>query len=274
MHHLSTVSRKIKESIEAGAHLLLLLDFDGTLAPIVRNPSEAFLPTRTLDTLKTLNRKTWCTIAILSGRQLDDLVEKVGIDGIIYGGNHGVELRGPGIDFQAPLPAETTDVLRTVAYRLEALGSFINGVLIENKGSSLSIHYRNVEPPIASTVPDLVGGVIRPFLGVGFIQARHGKKVIDITPLSWDKGRACAWLIDYATRSIGHKGKLFTVYIGDDTTDEDAFSAVRENGFAVLVGKKGASKASYFVKNTDEVYAFLATLATAKRRDTFPEMIP
>lgn len=274
MHHLFTISRTIKESIEAGAHLLLLLDFDGTLAPIVGNPSEAFLPGKTKDALEALKQKSWCTIAILSGRQLDDLVARIGVQGIIYGGNHGVQLRGPGIDFQASLSTETIDALRTIAYRLGSLSSSVNRVLVENKGSSLSVHYRNVEPLTASTIPDLVGGIIQPFLDVGFVRARQGKKVIDITADSWDKGKAVTWLFNHATCSNGRKGRLLTVYIGDDTTDEDAFSVVSENGFAILVGKKKTSRASYFVKNTDEVYSFLLTLATAKQPDIFPGIIP
>jgi trehalose-phosphatase len=260
MRHLSTVFHNIKESIEASVHLLLLLDYDGTLAPIVANPSEAFLPTRALDALKSLNQKAWCTIAILSGRDLDDLVERIGVEGIIYGGNHGVQLRGPGIDFQAPLLAGTEDSLKAIASSLGFSGASVDGLFIENKGGSVSVHYRNVETTRATEIENLVRGIVEPFVSSGLVKIRRGKKVFDITPRSWDKGRAVTWLLDRLSLSKEQNGKMCVVYFGDDTTDEDAFEAIGEHGISVLVGCKHPSNARYYVTGPEEVHDFLSSL--------------
>jgi trehalose 6-phosphate phosphatase len=258
MEHLLTAWPKIKESLEERS-VLLVLDFDGTIAPIVRRPSDAFLPPKTRDLLRRLSKMDWCSLAIVSGRTLRSLKGKVRIDGIIYGGNHGARLSGPGIDFQAPL-AETTHVMQTIAPRLGVLRSSIKGVIIENKKESLSVHYRAVAEGKAVGIPELVAATIKPFLATGLINVRAGKKVIDITPSSWDKGKAVMWLLDRMRSLDPGNRTVLPICVGDDTTDEDAFAAIGADGLTVVVGGDAPSRAVYYLKDTSEVHKFLVYL--------------
>src|SRR5512140_1134647 len=99
--------------------LYLFLDYDGTLAPIVRDPATAFLSLRMRARLEALSKAPRCRIAVISGRALEDIREKVGIAGITYGGNHGLELDGPEGNFRYPVPEKARSALDAVRRMVE-----------------------------------------------------------------------------------------------------------------------------------------------------------
>src|SRR5690242_9045138 len=116
----------------ARAHgVLVLSDYDGTLTPIVARPEGAMLAPRVAALVRALAQID--PVAILSGRALDDVAARVGIENVIYSGNHGLEIRGPGIQFVEPSAAASAPALRVLTNALEhALAPFA-GVLVENK---------------------------------------------------------------------------------------------------------------------------------------------
>jgi trehalose 6-phosphate phosphatase len=252
------VISSLKES-----HTLLLLDFDGTLAPIVQKPSEAVLPATIRRVLKKLRAKDWCTIAVISGRSLPNLIGKVRIEGIIYGGSHGAQLTGPNIDLQAPISAETYRALETIKSDVRSLTSVIKGIAIEDKTHSLSIHFRKVKRADLPRLTRSIGHAVQPFIDEGYVRINTGKKVFDITPRSWDKGKAVQWLLHHLPLSTMSQG-VVPVYVGDDTTDEDAFAAIGQNGFTVVVGNSRRSAAQYYLKDTGEVLKLLGKMLLLK----------
>jgi trehalose-phosphatase len=205
--------------------------------------------------LKKLRAKGWCTIAVISGRTLHSLMRKVRLEGIIYGGNHGAQLTGPNIDFQAPIGPETYRAFETIKSSVRSLTAGMNGVVIEDKTHSLSIHFREFE----EDVPQLtraVSHIVQPFIDDGYVRINTGKKVFDITPGSWNKGMAVQWLLRHLSVSTVSQS-VVPIYIGDDTTDEDAFAAIGQNGFTVVVGNVRRSAAQYSLRDTDEVLKLL-----------------
>jgi len=205
--------------------------------------------------LKKLRAKGWCTIAVISGRTLHSLMRKVRLEGIIYGGNHGAQLTGPNIDFQAPIGPETYRAFETIKSSVRSLTAGMNGVVLEDKTHSLSIHFREFE----EDVPQLtraVSHIVQPFIDDGYVRINTGKKVFDITPGSWNKGMAVQWLLRHLSVSTVSQS-VVPIYIGDDTTDEDAFAAIGQNGFTVVVGNVRRSAAQYSLRDTDEVLKLL-----------------
>ena len=254
MKHFLAAWPRVVSALEE-SHILLCLDFDGTLARIVQKPSDAVLPARTRMVLKKLRAKGWCTIAVISGRTLHSLMRKVRLEGIIYGGNHGAQLTGPNIDFQAPIGPETYRAFETIKSSVRSLTAGMNGVVLEDKTHSLSIHFREFE----EDVPQLaraVSHIVQSFIDDGYVRINTGKKVFDITPGSWNKGMAVQWLLRHLSVSTVSQS-VVPIYIGDDTTDEDAFAAIGENGFTVVVGNVRRSAAQYSLKDTDEVFKLL-----------------
>ena len=264
MEHLFAAWPRVSETLRRSA-ILLLSDFDGTLTPIVSRPSGATLSEETRSVLKQLNDEEWCTVALISGRPLRDLVGRVNIEGIIYVGNHGSEIEGPGLFFQAPLPEESVSAIRRVVREIGALPLEFRGVEVEDKELSLSVHFRNAAPADIGKIAARVSATVAPFVDFNFLRVDAGKKVFEVRPSSWDKGKA----VDYVMESLRPRiGGFLPIFLGDDTTDEDAFRAVGDEGLTVFVGDDGVqSCASYRLSDTDEVLAFLKMLLSTRDND-------
>src|SRR5690348_13869790 len=132
----------IASSIRNAPHVLLSLDFDGTLAPIHLNPGAASMPAESRRALKTLEAGARSSVAIISGRALPDLRERVRMEEIIYAGNHGLEITGPGLHFIEPTAALRVEALEELTRHLQVRLRHIPGVEVESKVLTASIHFR------------------------------------------------------------------------------------------------------------------------------------
>ena len=252
------VSRRLKEA----GRVLLLCDYDGTLTPIVDKPELADLPERTKQLLSDLSHQGRFTVGIISGRALADLRQRVGISSIIYAGNHGLEIEGPGMWFINPLAEEMRPVFRLIHQVLSKALVAIRGVQVEDKGLTLSVHYRMVDEDKSEEVRTIFEKVLDTARSLGKIRITSGKKVYEIRPaVDWDKGKAIALLIDKYGKPKTKKGVL-PIFLGDDTTDEDGFKVVEKHGgISIFVGEESRdSAARYYLKSTVEVEQFLSLL--------------
>ncbi len=237
---------------------LLFLDYDGTLSPIVKKPHQAFLAANRRAFLKKLDKKPNFAVIIISGRILSDLKKRVGIPRIYYIGNHGFEMAGPGIRFLHPAAKAAKPILREIKRKLIKDLREIKGVIIEDKILTLSLHFRLVLPRYLKKVKKIFLKIAGPYVKKKKIRVTRGKKVFEVRPnVKWNKGEAVLWLLQRLTKGQ----KVFPVYIGDDTTDEDAFRALKNRGISVRVGRKKNTYARHFVKDVSEVYRFLKKLA-------------
>jgi trehalose-phosphatase len=144
MDYLFTQFNKIKERLH-NKFILLLLDYDGTLTPIAENPKKAVISKETKELLQKLSNSSHCALGIISGRSLQDIKNTVGIKDIIYAGNHGLEIEGPKIKFESQLSPRLKEVIRNIYEELLLRISKIKGAIIEDKGLTVSLHYR-LEP--------------------------------------------------------------------------------------------------------------------------------
>jgi trehalose 6-phosphate synthase/phosphatase len=235
----------------AGRELFLCLDFDGTLAPIVERPELAEMPEEIRALLVFL--KDRCTVVILSGRSLADIRARVGIPGLIYGGNHGAELEMAGKSVPG-LPDDRPLLEEFLARAGEELARF-PGVLIEDKGVTASVHFRLVNPSHLAGFTGAFRELSRHYRER--LRITEGRKVFEVRPRgARGKGEALGWVMEAAGR-----GRM-PVYIGDDTSDEDAFRAIRGKGISVSVG--GSPEAEYSLGKQGEVREFLELLAAAR----------
>lgn len=235
----------------AGARPAFFLDYDGTLAPIVSDPAAAELPGATRRTLAALAER-W-PVAVISGRGLDDLRARVGLDGVVYAGSHGFEIAGPGIEQTAEHAEEYLPELDEAEESLRERLAGIEGHLVERKRFAVAVHYRRVAADEVGRVERIVDRVLseHPRLRKG-----HGKKVFRVQPrLDWNKGRAVTWLL----ARLGLDGEdVVPVYIGDDITDEDVFRVLagRGVGLALRDGDR-ATAADCALDDPDDVRGFL-----------------
>lgn len=242
----------------AAGRMLLALDFDGTLAPIAPTPAEATLANGASAALAALAARTDMRVAIVSGRALDDVADRVGAPELFYAGNHGFEVRGPGVYRRHEAAVAAMPALRACLDALRPALAAIDGVLIEDKELTASIHYRLVRGDGAE---EEIRRIVRRGCGSDRrLRITSGKKVLEVRPaLDWDKGSAVRFLADTLLDSPAAP----VVFIGDDTTDEDAFRALAGRGAGVVVARvpPPGTHARYHVSTPDEVVELLRALA-------------
>jgi len=232
----------------------VFLDYDGTLTPIVSQPEDAWLSDSMRQTLRELAARA-PVVAILSGRDLDDIRRRVNIDSIVYAGSHGFDIAGPH-GLRRQMATESLSNLDIAEKELHEALDGISGVHVERKRFSIAAHYRNVNENDVAKVEQAVGEVATRHRELRRI---NGKKVYELLPdVAWDKGKAVLWLLE----TLGlERGNIRPIYIGDDRTDEDAFRALEERGIGILVSEQSQpTAAGYSLKNPVEVERFLRAL--------------
>lgn len=231
---------EIIQRFQKASFHLFLFDFDGTLAPIAPTPAEAELPSAVLKRLRLLSQRPDTLIGIVSGRPIQQLRRHVRLPNLIYVGNHGLEIENNGWGFVHPGAQAREQVLRRLVKAISPPISAVEGALLENKGLSLSVHYRRVR---SAEVPGLLRQVRDRLRGIPEARSfdlRSGKKVLEIHPVShWGKGAAVRWLQRFVPRHT------LIFYVGDDVSDEDAFRVLRESGMTVYVGRRKGTHARF-----------------------------
>uniref|UniRef100_A0A161ZWB8 Trehalose 6-phosphate phosphatase n=1 Tax=Daucus carota subsp. sativus TaxID=79200 RepID=A0A161ZWB8_DAUCS len=236
--------------------VVLFLDYDGTLSPIVDNPDQAFMS--------------------------NNVLEFVGLTELYYAGSHGMDIMGPvsantdghtncvrstekqGKEDNLYQPAsEFLPMIDEIRKSLVEITKDIEGAKVEDNRFCVSVHYRNVEEKSWTTIAQSVHDIMKNYPR---LRLSHGRKVLEIRPvLDWDKGKACEFLLE----SLGYSNcdTVLPIYIGDDRTDEDAFKVLRagNQGFGIFVSSAPkASNAFYSLRDTSEVLEFLKSLGKWK----------
>lgn len=246
--HLEPVAARMEQA----RRLVVACDFDGTLTPIVSHPDDAGLSPRARAALQAFAARDDALLALLSGRRLDDLSRRVGVDGAYLAGAAGLETRDREGRVQSHWRPEQASPPE-LREQLAAWCQRFPGAWIEDKGVAYALHYRGVEPALQPAFGAGVRRRVRPWAG----RARlvHGKRVFEIMPaLDWDKGRALTAGLDPFS-----DGTL-VFYFGDDANDEPVHELVRSRGgISVAVGRP-ASKAEFVLPSPREVVWFLEWL--------------
>lgn len=205
--------------------LALFFDYDGTLTPIVSRPEDAELSEDARGVLARLTAVA--RVAVISGRDLDDVAQRVGVPGVTYSGSHGFETEHA--DGRRVSHPEGESYLRDLAdaYRaLNARVASVPGVIIERKRFAVAMHYR-LAP--ADAVPSLSTAIEEVARQHPRLRVTEGKQVRELRPaLEWGKGHIVEAL-------IGSWQPRLAVFVGDDVTDEDAFAALRSQGVGIIV---------------------------------------
>jgi trehalose 6-phosphate phosphatase len=195
----------------------LVTDVDGTISPIVARPDEARVLPAARDALAQL-RELIALVAVVSGRRVADARAMVGLEGIEYVGNHGLEVWGPNgpevVPGARPWVPRLAQVLDDLALRITR-----DDILIENKGVTASVHYRTARNPEQARA-ELLDSLAQPGLLRGFL-LEEGSMVLNLLPpITVTKGTA----VDELVRQHGLQRM---VYLGDDVTDAHAFRALK-----------------------------------------------
>lgn len=244
-----TLDQALKHLASADT-LLVVVDFDGTLAPIVEDPARARPATGSTEVLERIAALGDVSVAVLSGRTLADLRRLTGAPhGVILVGGHGAELD----DASPQLSDETTVVLDKLTADLDQIVERFPGAKIERKPTGVAFHYRNVD---SSEHAGAAAAALELTVPESLVMI-HGKCVVEWTGSGIDKGDAIRQL----RRRSAADGVLF---VGDDVTDEHAFAALEPTDVGVKVGA-GDTAAAYRVGGVDDVVRLLRLLSEVRR---------
>lgn len=251
-----------------GRPLLLLLDIDGTLAPIAPRPEDAIVPSETRVALEQLVALDGVHVAFVTGRSAADGRRLVGVDGAWVIGNHGMELARPGAEPQprADVAAFAESIAAAAAeITVLAVERGWSGVVVEDKRFTLSAHYRLAIRTIVAPLTDEITRIAE----ARGLRVTHGKEVLEVRPpIAADKGTAALELAE--TLGATHAGaSLFAA--GDDRTDEDMFRVLRAHQASAVTVRVGvdasaSTAAEFIVADTDEMRALLEALTALRRR--------
>ncbi|KAF5732296.1 putative trehalose-6-phosphate synthase [Tripterygium wilfordii] len=220
--------------------IVLFLDYDGTLSPIVDNPDRAFMSNAMRHAVKMVAK--YFPTAIISGRSLDKVYEFIGLTELYYAGSHGMDIMGPvrrytpddhqphvwatdrqGKEVNLFQPASAfLPMIDEVSRSLVECTKDIKGAKVENNKFCVSVHYRNVDEKSWTMVAQCVHDVIKDF---PLLRLTHGRKVLEVRPvIDWDKGKAVTFLLECL--GLSNCNDVLPIYVGDDRTDEDAFKVI------------------------------------------------
>jgi trehalose 6-phosphate phosphatase len=235
------------EAVACAPVLLVASDYDGTLAPIVPDPADATPKRESLVALRELAALPHTHVAVISGRSLSELARLLGSpDGVHLVGSHGSEF---DLDFAHSLPPNAAELRNRLRHELSSIAADNSGFLIEEKPASVAFHYRNAPEHLAKRALHAVTS--GPALMEG-VYTRHGKKVVELAVVPTNKGVALETLRQRV-------GASTVVFLGDDTTDEDAFITLQGPDIGIKVGA-GDSQARFRLNETDDVARVLASL--------------
>ncbi len=255
-HPLAGIPARLWQAVAVASHRLLMLDYDGTLAPFSTDRGQALPPARTRALLERLAAARGTTLAVVSGRPMEQLEGLVGALPVTLVGEHGWDLRDPrGGHIEHPLPADQAALLDRAEADARAGGL---GARLERKRASIVLHTRGVPPDEARAAVEAATRLWRPILSARTAGGPGGARLdaiargLELRLRGHDKGTAVSDLL--ARSSAGP----LAVYVGDEITDEDAFRAVRERGFGVKVREpEGPTLATGRLADPDAVTAFL-----------------
>ncbi len=250
---------KVLSEIKKYQKVLLFLDYDGTLAPFKSDPAKAFPFPGSIDLLRKIEEKNNYYISLISGRSLSDLEKMVDFPEINYAGNHGLEIKlANGENFNCldkkEIDYSSYDRAKKIIkeeYRAK------KGFRMEDKGAGFALHLSVDDEQQAE-----IKKQVKQLINDKYFEVLSGRKVIEVRPVGWDKGKAVQLICKHIIRQDPVENYL-PIYMGDDSTDEDVFK-ILNHGIGIYIKNEGkiVTKADYYLNNPADVFLFLNNILT------------
>jgi trehalose 6-phosphate phosphatase len=243
--HLLDHWQSVSPIIQQAEGIWLGTDYDGTLAPISDDPAEDTMPHASRKLLHDLLKLPAVRVAVISGRDIPNLRERVGVPFLAYAGNHGLEMEWCDQREEHPESDRFRGVVQRLTSQLAQETGDKPGLFMQDKGLSMTAHFKRA-PEWKDWLKSLIEKHLLP---EDDFKIRGSLTAWDVRPYTtWNKGSAL--------RHLRHQ--LCTLprlsfFLGDDRSDEDAFAVLEEQDFGVLVGEPRETRAKYWLKDYHEV---------------------
>ena len=245
--------------------LVLLSDFDGTLAAFDVDPTAPHLSLDTRHVLEKLAARDDVTVGLISGRRVDDLDRRTQLSSQVYlAGLHGLEIRHGAISWHHPDLVESRDLTDAVAAALKDAVGNVPGVRFEHKEVAVTVHVRGVKTEARRDVLRAAKEAVRPWLDTGAFKQLDASEAIELLPnIPWTKGDAVRWIVEDVEAQA--RQPAWCVFFGDDVTDEDAFHAI-SRGLTIVVGRRPSAARMRLSSPADVATVLRRVNGTAEKR--------
>jgi trehalose 6-phosphate phosphatase len=252
----------VKQAIAArpaGSRLLFLSDYDGTLAEFDPDPTIPRPTSETAELLCKLANQTNMSFGIVSGRRISDLRTRTQLPSRAYlAGLHGMEIEVGSRRWQHPDLEAARQYVRSLYERLDDVRN-VPGLVLEDKHASVAVHVRAVPPAMRADAIALADRCAEQWVSGGKLRRLSGNMVVEYLPnIAAHKGDATMWIVDDVAERC--RQPVWTVFVGDDVTDEDAFRAIQD-GIGVLVGERD-THAAHRIADINDVNSLLDWLTS------------
>lgn len=253
------------EARRRGARLIVLSDFDGTLAEFDIDPTLPRIRSDALAALVAVSSLSHVTLGLVSGRRVADLARRVPLGSEVYmAGLHGLEIAIGERQWRHDAVAAALPAASALGVALAPVVDAEPGARLESKGAAVAVHVRGVRPEARALVLEAADRAAAPWVEAGTLRRLAGAHVQEYLPAAaWNKGDAVRWIADDVARRTD--APAWVVYFGDDHTDEDAFRAV-DDGFSVVVGRR-PSVARFRLDTTADVARALGEFARVLNKE-------
>ncbi|XP_050084548.1 uncharacterized protein LOC126570658 [Anopheles aquasalis] len=255
MAALPDYDQYLGEYLKPGEPLALLLDYDGTLAELTSHPNLTQMSGEMRQALRNIADSGKAFVAVISGRDVDGVKEKIGLENIIYSGNHGLEVLYPnGTRHNQGIP---NDVAGSFDKMIDHLNREVvhHGSWVENKRVSLTFHFREAEQQYVAEMAQRAKEIIESY---GYRANEAHASVEGKPPVQWNKGLAAEYILGTSFDPSWRQQRK-VIFAGDDTTDEDVMQMIKGSGrsFRVTKDKALVTNADYKIPSVDAVYHLL-----------------
>lgn len=249
------IKNNILTKIKNTKLLLMFLDYDGTLAPFATDPARAFPLPKIKEQLQKLSQNQNVFLSIITGRKISDLKKLINIENINYAGIHGLEIEINNSRNNFEEENKFVNGLESLKNYLKTNYCSRKNFKLEDKKYVLTLHH-----PQNINTTNIIKNISQQINKEKF-EIMAGRQIIEVKPVGWDKGKAVKKIKKHILQTINkEKPQHLNIYIGDDTTDEDAFSVLdSENDLSIYVKNEDniETKAKYYLNNPEEVLQFL-----------------
>uniref|UniRef100_A0A182J5H5 Trehalose 6-phosphate phosphatase n=1 Tax=Anopheles atroparvus TaxID=41427 RepID=A0A182J5H5_ANOAO len=254
MSTLPDYDQYLGEYLKPDDSLALLLDYDGTLAELTTHPNLSEMSVEMRQSLRNICNSGKAFVSVISGRDVDGVKKKIGLENVIYSGNHGLEVLYPnGTRQNQGIPKEVADNFDKMVDHLNR-EVVHHGSWVENKRVSLTFHFREAEQKY---IPEMAARATEIIESYGYRANPAHAAVEAKPPIEWNKGLAAEFILGTSFDENWRQRKV--IFAGDDTTDEDVMKMIKGTGrsFRVTKDKDLVTNADHKIPSVDAVYHLL-----------------
>ena len=262
-HRLDFDDQNLWQAVIEAPGIIAFFDFDGTLAEIAPTPADVLFREPRKGWLKDFISLPECSVGIVSGRPIDELRKLIGLEQIFYVGCHGLEWAAPNGEIYISWANQLIiDALRSLRDDMFKAMAYADGIVLEDKGIALALHYRRADPATALAARKEFVRAVHGYQQQGVkLELLAGQEVIEAKPTGMTKDDAIKQIL------ARYGSTALPIYLGDERSDEAAFLTIADIGLAILVAETPReSAATLFLKDPTEVYLFLRRLTDMREK--------